>query len=201
MYFLQSLHDADDVAMAARGWFHLEDTAGQTILTSLFGIGWEIIMISAFLINHFDLIGLRQVWFYFLGKEYVPLKFRIPFFYKYVRHPLYFGWLICFRATPVMSAAHLLFALVSTGYIFTAIWFEERDLTVQFGNDYISYKSKTPMILLLGKRKYHNLKCMKAILSKPFFRKYGKNALIIYLYWCIAKGILFLLIAQSFFDK
>lgn len=131
----------------------VEDTASQTILISLFGIGWAIVLFSTFLINHFDLFGLRQVWFYFLGKEYVPLKFRIPFFYKYVRHPLYFGWLVCFWATPVMSAAHLLFALLTTGYIFTAIWFEEKDLITQFGIEYSGYKSKTPMIFPWVKKK------------------------------------------------
>jgi protein-S-isoprenylcysteine O-methyltransferase Ste14 len=131
----------------------VEDATGKTMLTSLFGIGWAIVLISTFLINHFDLFGLRQVWFYFLGKKYQPLKFRIPFFYKYVRHPLYLGWLVCFWATPVMSAAHLLFALLTTGYIFTAIWFEERDLITQFGSKYSDYKSKTPMILPLGKKK------------------------------------------------
>ncbi|HRP32761.1 MAG TPA: methyltransferase [Agriterribacter sp.] len=131
----------------------VKDAAGKTILTSLFGIGWAIVLISTFLINHFDLFGLRQVWFYFLGKKYEHLKFRVPFFYKYVRHPLYFGWLVCFWATPVMSAAHLLFALLTTGYIFIAIWFEERDLIEQFGSKYNDYKNKTPMIFPVGRKK------------------------------------------------
>ena len=96
------------------------------------------------MINHFDLFGLRQVWFYFLGKKYEPLRFRIPFFYKYVRHPLYLGWLIAFWATPVMSAAHLLFAALTTGYIFTAIKFEEKDLITHFGDKYSNYKRLVP---------------------------------------------------------
>jgi protein-S-isoprenylcysteine O-methyltransferase Ste14 len=81
------------------------------------------------------------------------LRFRIPFFYKYVRHPLYFGWLLAFWATPVMSAAHSLFAILTTGYIFTAIWLEERDLITHFGSKYSEYKKKVPMILPLGNKK------------------------------------------------
>lgn len=125
----------------------------QGITLAVFGLGWAIVLVSTFLINHFDLFGLRQVWLYFTGKDYVPLKFRTPFFYKYVRHPLYFGWLLCFWATPTMSISHLLFAILTTGYIFSAIWFEEKDLTTHFGNQYRNYKSKTPMIFPNIKKK------------------------------------------------
>lgn len=125
----------------------VENPVGKTILTALFVTGWLIVLVSTFMINHFDLFGLRQVWFYFLGKKYEPLRFRIPFFYKYVRHPLYLGWLIAFWATPVMSAAHLLFAILTTGYILTAIRFEEKDLVTHFGEKYTSYRKKIPMIL------------------------------------------------------
>ena len=128
----------------------VENPVAKTILTALFISGWLIVLLSTFMINHFDLFGLRQVWFYFTGKKYEPLRFRIPFFYKYVRHPLYLGWLISFWATPVMSAAHLLFAILTTGYIFTAIWFEERDLVTHFGNKYSEYKKKVPMIFPTG---------------------------------------------------
>lgn len=128
----------------------VENPVGKTILTALFITGWLIVLLSTFMINHFDLFGLRQVWFYFTGRKYEPLRFRIPFFYKYVRHPLYLGWLISFWATPVMSAAHLLFAVLTTGYIFTAIWFEERDLVTHFGNKYSEYKKKVPMIFPTG---------------------------------------------------
>jgi protein-S-isoprenylcysteine O-methyltransferase Ste14 len=128
----------------------VENPVIKTILTVLFITGWLIVLLSTFMINHFDLFGLRQVWFYFTGKKYELLRFRIPFFYKYVRHPLYLGWLIAFWATPVMSAAHLLFALLTTGYIFTAIWFEERDLITHFGSKYSEYKKKVPMIFPTG---------------------------------------------------
>jgi len=124
----------------------------KTILTILFITGWMIVLISTFMINHFELFGLRQVWFYFLGKKYEPLQFRIPFFYKYVRHPLYLGWLIAFWATPVMSAAHLLFAILTTGYILTAIKFEEKDLITHFGEKYLNYKRWVPKIIPFTKR-------------------------------------------------
>ena len=132
--------------------WRIEEPVARTILTVLFIIGWWIVLISTFMINHFDLFGLRQVWFYFLGKKYEPLQFRIPFFYKYVRHPLYLGWLIAFWATPVMSAAHLLFAVLTTGYILTAIKFEEKDLVTHFGEKYLSYKRWVPKIIPFTKR-------------------------------------------------
>jgi protein-S-isoprenylcysteine O-methyltransferase Ste14 len=120
--------------------WRIEEPIAKTILTFLFITGWWIVLISTFMINHFDLFGLRQVWFYFIGKKYEPLQFRIPFFYKYVRHPLYLGWLIAFWATPVMSASTLLFAVLTTGYILTAIKFEEKDLITHFGERYLNYK-------------------------------------------------------------
>ena len=132
--------------------WRIEEPVAKTILTVLFIIGWWIVLISTFMINHFDLFGLRQVWFYFLGKKYEPLQFRIPFFYKYVRHPLYLGWLIAFWATPVMSVAHLLFAVLTTGYILTAIKFEEKDLITHFGEKYLSYKRWVPRIIPFTKR-------------------------------------------------
>lgn len=131
----------------------IENPAGKALMTGVFVTGWLIVLLSTFMINHFDLFGLRQVWLYFRGKKYEPLRFRIPFFYKYVRHPLYFGWLIAFWATPVMSVAHLLFALLTTGYILTAIIFEERDLVGHFGNRYSEYRKSVPMILPFGKKK------------------------------------------------
>lgn len=131
----------------------VENTAAKTILLIAYLTGWAIVFISTFLINHFDLFGLRQVWLYFTGKPYTPLPFRLPGFYRLVRHPLYLGFLVAFWATPVMTIAHLLFALLTTGYILTAIQFEERDLITHFGEKYKAYKRWAPMLIPFSKRK------------------------------------------------
>lgn len=125
----------------------------RVILLAFYLLGWAIVFVATFLINHFDLFGLRQVWLYFTGKEYTHLPFRLPFLYKYVRHPLYMGFLIAFWSTPVMTVTHLLFALATTGYILTAIQLEERDLISHFGQKYRDYRNSVPMILPIGKKK------------------------------------------------
>ena len=106
----------------------VESKTAKDLLFIFYLAGWGIVFISTFLINHFDLFGLRQVWLYFNGKPYTELPFRLPGLYQLVRHPLYLGFLIAFWSTPVMTVAHLLFAVLTTGYILTAIRFEERDL-------------------------------------------------------------------------
>jgi steroid 5-alpha reductase family enzyme len=98
------------------------------------------------LINHFDLFGLRQVWLYLRGIPYTSLGFRTPGPYRIVRHPLYVGWLVMFWSTPVMTAAHLVFALGTTAYILVAIQFEERDLVRSLG-DYAEYRRRVPMLV------------------------------------------------------
>lgn len=125
----------------------------QNLLSILYLTGWLIVLSSTFLINHFDLFGLRQVWLYFNAKPYTPLPFRVPIFYRFVRHPLYLGFLIAFWSTPVMTAAHFLFAVLTTGYILTAIQLEEKDLLIQFGNKYRAYKKHVPMLLPFIKKK------------------------------------------------
>lgn len=124
----------------------------KLILTVISFIGFAIVLVSTFLINHFDLFGLRQVWFYFSGKDYQPLVFRTPFFYKYVRHPLYLGWMVAFWAAPVMTVAHFLFASLCTIYMLTAIRLEEHDLVNTFGEKYIRYKETAAMLIPFTKR-------------------------------------------------
>ncbi|MCB9336574.1 MAG: isoprenylcysteine carboxylmethyltransferase family protein [Lewinellaceae bacterium] len=122
-------------------------------LMAVFALGWVIALISTFMINHFDLFGLRQVWFYFRGKPYEPLRFRIPLFYKWVRHPLYVGFMLSFWAAPTMSFSRLFFALGLTIYILRAIRLEERDLIEHFGEKYRQYAERVPMLLPFGKKK------------------------------------------------
>jgi protein-S-isoprenylcysteine O-methyltransferase Ste14 len=116
-------------------------------LYALFALGWLIVLITTFLINHFDLFGLRQVWLYFLGKPYTHIGFRTPGPYRFVRHPLYVGWLMAFWATPTMTVAHLVFALGMTAYILIAIPFEERNLAEYHGTPYTDYRHRVPMLI------------------------------------------------------
>jgi protein-S-isoprenylcysteine O-methyltransferase Ste14 len=127
--------------------WNVNNVIGQILLYGLFGFGWVIVLLATFLINHFDLFGLRQVWLELRGKQYTPLKFSTPWLYRHVRHPLYVGWLLVFWATPTMSAAHLVFALVTTAYILVAIQLEERDLVAQHGVDYEAYRKRVPMLI------------------------------------------------------
>jgi len=120
-----------------------------TIMIVLFWAGWGIVLVGTFLINHFDLFGMRQVVLYFQGKEYTHLEFVKRGFYKYVRHPLMLGFIIAFWATPDMSIGHLLFAVATTGYIILAIRFEEKDLISLHGDDYHSYRSEVSMLFPL----------------------------------------------------
>ena len=127
--------------------WEVESASLQVVLKGLCLFGFFIVLISTFLINHFDLFGLRQAWFYFTGKKYEHLPFRTPFFYQYVRHPLYLGFMIAFWATPTMTVAHLFFAIMTTAYMVTAIQFEENDLVHTFGSKYQEYKKSAPMLI------------------------------------------------------
>ncbi|HVY89439.1 MAG TPA: isoprenylcysteine carboxylmethyltransferase family protein [Hyphomonadaceae bacterium] len=109
--------------------------------------GWLLLVYTTFLIDHFDLFGLTQVWRQLLNLEYRPPQFHTPNLYKAVRHPLYIGWLIIFWAAPVMTIAHLVFALMTTAYILIAIQFEERDLVAAFGEKYLAYRRRTGMLV------------------------------------------------------
>jgi protein-S-isoprenylcysteine O-methyltransferase Ste14 len=126
--------------------WHVDHPIGRLALQSVFAFGWLIVLTSTYLINHFDLFGLRQVWLHLRGREYTPLEFKTPSLYKIVRHPLYVGWLFTFWATPTMTVAHLVFALMTTAYILVAIRFEERDLTAEHPQ-YAEYKRRVPMLV------------------------------------------------------
>ncbi len=132
--------------MGGTVWY-VENPYGQAALYSLFAIGWLIVLVTTFLINHFDLFGLRQVWLYLLGKPYTPLKFKTPGPYRMVRHPLYIGWMIAFWATPTMTVAHLVFAVGMTAYILIAIPFEERNLVEFHGDSYAKYRRNVPKLM------------------------------------------------------
>jgi protein-S-isoprenylcysteine O-methyltransferase Ste14 len=118
-----------------------------TVLLAVSGLGWLTVLSSTFLINHFDLFGLRQVWAYASGKETPPPEFHTPLFYRVVRHPLYLGFMIAFWAAPQMSLGHLIFAIATTGYILIAIQLEEHDLVGVFGDTYRGYQKRVSMIL------------------------------------------------------
>src|SRR5215470_2993841 len=129
--------------------WRLEGAAAQVVIYAAYAAGWLIVLAATFLINHFDLFGLRQVWLNLRGQAYTPLAFRTPGMYRVVRHPLYVGWLTVFWAAPVMTAAHLVFAVATTAYIFIAIQFEERDL-IRAHAEYAEYRERVPMILPIG---------------------------------------------------
>jgi protein-S-isoprenylcysteine O-methyltransferase Ste14 len=125
----------------------VESEVGFYALYALYALGWAIVLSVSFLINHFDLFGLRQVWLQLIGRPYTALKFTTPGPYKFVRHPLYIGWLTVLWATPTMTLSHAVLALGVTSYILLAIPFEEQDLEDCLGADYAQYRDTVPMLI------------------------------------------------------
>jgi protein-S-isoprenylcysteine O-methyltransferase Ste14 len=122
----------------------------QTLLYAVSGLGWATLLVATFLINHFELFGLQQVYNHWRGKTFAPPAFKTPGLYKMVRHPIYLGFILAFWAAPRMSQGHLLFAIMTTGYILVGIWFEEfeeRDLVAHFGETYREYRRRVPMLV------------------------------------------------------
>lgn len=141
--------------MAGTVW-DIQNAAGRAVMWALFWAGWLMVLISTFLISHFDLFGLRQVYLNWRGQEYTDISFRTPFLYRLVRHPIMLGFIIGFWAIPRMSTAHLLFAGVTTAYILIALQLEERDLVSYYGAAYEKYKKQVSMILPFPRKNVDN---------------------------------------------
>jgi methanethiol S-methyltransferase len=133
--------------------WNVENPIGGFILQALFWCGWLIVLLATFMINHFDLFGLRQVYLYQRGREYTHIEFKTPGLYKFARHPIMLGFIIAFWATPQMTVGHLVFAIATTAYILIALQFEERDLVSFYGEAYKTYQQKVSMLLPFRRKK------------------------------------------------
>jgi protein-S-isoprenylcysteine O-methyltransferase Ste14 len=121
--------------------------AAAMALWALFALGWLVVLTATFMINHFELFGLRQIWLHARGSAYTAPRYVERFFYRFVRHPIMLGFLIAFWSGPTMTVGHLLFAAVTTAYILVALQLEERDLVKEHGSSYESYRERVPMLI------------------------------------------------------
>ena len=126
---------------------------GGAILTGVFWVGWAVVLLSTFLISHFELFGLTQVWNNLKGKAAAAPTFRTPLLYGFVRHPLYLGFVLAFWAAPIMTLGHLIFAIMTLAYMLIAIQLEERDLIGTFGDSYVAYRRRVSMLIPLPPRR------------------------------------------------
>ena len=126
--------------------WEVENEIGRAVLYGGFAFGWMLVLVATFVINHFDLFGLRQTWRAFRGEPQAAVRFTTPFLYRIVRHPLYVGWFFAFWSTPTMTVTHLLFAAVTTTYILVAIQLEEHDL-MEAHPEYAEYRRRVPMLV------------------------------------------------------
>jgi len=127
--------------------WQVDNPMGRVVILSFYVLGYAIVLVATFLINHFDLFGLRQTWMRFRSRAYTSIGFQTPGFYKLVRHPLYVGWLFVFWSAPTMTATHLVFSVATTAYILIAIRFEEKDLVATLGDSYQRYREEVPMLV------------------------------------------------------
>ena len=135
--------------------WNVQNETGRALLYGGYAFGWLLVLLATFVINHFDLFGLRQVWLEFRGQPERPLRFVTPLLYRIVRHPLYVGWFCAFWFTPTMTATHLLFAVVTSAYILVAIQLEERDL-MRAHPEYAEYRRRVPMLVPSWSRRARN---------------------------------------------
>jgi protein-S-isoprenylcysteine O-methyltransferase Ste14 len=127
--------------------WQIDHPVARAVVWTLFASGWSLVLLTTFLINHFDLFGLRQVWMALIDRPYTPVGFVMPWIYGVIRHPLYLGFILAFWMAPVMTVTHLVFAMATTGYILIAIQLEERDLVAEHGSAYERYRQRVPMLL------------------------------------------------------
>jgi protein-S-isoprenylcysteine O-methyltransferase Ste14 len=133
-----------------------QSAAAQALLLGLFALGWLVVLLSTFMINHFDLFGLRQVYLHLRGRDYTHLPFVTRALYRFVRHPIMLGFLVAFWAAPHMTLGHLLFSIATTGYIFIGVFLEERDLAAFHGRDFARYREEVPAFVpFLRRRRGH----------------------------------------------